>query len=124
MESNQVCFLIDSHNTYFSIERLNPISFIISVCIAFSLPLYYDTSNFNPYTESVIKGVYAAEPYNELASPLDQFEILNLLSLDAPILAHLHISLTNIALYLTIAASIVITLNFLLTSYNKVVANS
>ena len=34
-------------------------------------------------------------------SPLDQFEIRNLLSLDAPILGNLHISLTNIGLYLT-----------------------
>lgn len=57
-------------------------------------------------------------------SPLDQFEIRNLLSLDAPILANLHISLTNIGLYLTITAFIALGLNLLATNYNKVIANS
>lgn len=59
-----------------------------------------------------------------ISSPLDQFEIRNLLSLDAPILANLHISLTNIGLYLTIAAYITLTLNLVATNYNKVVANN
>lgn len=58
-----------------------------------------------------------------IISPLDQFNIRNLLSLDAPILANLHISLTNIGLYLTISAYIVLTLNLLATNYNKVIAN-
>jgi F-type H+-transporting ATPase subunit a len=62
--------------------------------------------------------------YSIITSPLDQFEIRNLLSLDAPILANLHISFTNIGLYLTIAASIVLTLNLLATNYNKVIANN
>lgn len=57
-------------------------------------------------------------------SPLDQFEIRNLLSLDAPVLANLHISLTNIGLYLTITAFIALVLNILATNYNKVIANS
>lgn len=59
-----------------------------------------------------------------LTSPLDQFEIRILLSVDAPILANLHISLTNIGLYLTIAAFLVLTLNLLATNYNKVIANN
>ena len=62
--------------------------------------------------------------YSIITSPLDQFEIRNLLSLDAPILANLHISFTNIGLYLTIAASIVLTLNLLASNYNKVIANN
>lgn len=62
--------------------------------------------------------------YFIITSPLDQFEIRNLLSLDAPILANLHLSLTNIGLYLTIAAFIVLTLNLLATNYNKVIANN
>jgi F-type H+-transporting ATPase subunit a len=44
--------------------------------------------------------------------------------LDAPILANLHISLTNIGLYLTIGAILVLTLNVLATNYNKVVSNN
>lgn len=58
-----------------------------------------------------------------ISSPLDQFEIRDLLSLDAPILANLHLSITNIGLYLTIAALIALTLNILAVNYNKVVAN-
>ena len=62
--------------------------------------------------------------YTNIPSPLDQFEIRNLLSLDAPILGNLHISLTNIGLYLTIGALLVLTLNILATNYNKVVSNN
>ena len=57
-------------------------------------------------------------------SPLDQFEIRNLLSLDAPILGNLHISLTNIGLYLTIGTVLILSLNILATNYNKVVSNN
>ena len=62
--------------------------------------------------------------FGPVESPLDQFEIRNLLSLDAPILANLHISLTNIGLYLTITASVALVLKLLATNYNKVIANS
>jgi F-type H+-transporting ATPase subunit a len=62
--------------------------------------------------------------FTEITSPLDQFEIRNLLSIDAPILANLHISLTNIGLYLTIGTFLVLALNLLATNYNKVVSNS
>ena len=59
-----------------------------------------------------------------IASPLDQFEVRDLLSLDAPILANLHFSITNIGLYLTIAAFLTLALNILAINYNKVVANN
>lgn len=62
--------------------------------------------------------------FTEISSPLDQFEIRNLLSLDAAILSNLHISLTNIGLYLTIGAFIALTLNILATNYEKIVSNS
>lgn len=62
--------------------------------------------------------------FSYITSPLDQFEIRNLLSLDAPLLGNLHISLTNMGLYLTIGAFSVLTLNLLATNYNKVVSNS
>jgi F-type H+-transporting ATPase subunit a len=57
-------------------------------------------------------------------SPLDQFEIRNLLSLDAPILGNIHISITNIGLYLTIGTILILSLNLLATNYNKVVSNN
>jgi F-type H+-transporting ATPase subunit a len=62
--------------------------------------------------------------FTEIASPLDQFEIRNLLSLDAPILGNLHISLTNIGLYLTIGTFLALSLSVLATNYNRVVSNS
>jgi len=62
--------------------------------------------------------------FTYVTSPLDQFEIRNLLSLDAPILGNLHISLTNIGLYLTIGTVLILSLNVLATNYNKVISNS
>jgi F-type H+-transporting ATPase subunit a len=59
----------------------------------------------------------------EISSPLDQFEIRNLLSIDAPVLANIHLSITNIGLYLTIGAFLILSLNLLTTNYNKVVSN-
>jgi F-type H+-transporting ATPase subunit a len=61
--------------------------------------------------------------FTEITSPLDQFEIRKLLSLDAPILANIQISLTNIGLYLTIGAFLILTLNILAINYNKIVSN-
>jgi F-type H+-transporting ATPase subunit a len=61
--------------------------------------------------------------FTEISSPLDQFEIRNLLSIDAPILANIHVSLTNIGLYLTIGAFIILSIHLLATNYNKVVSN-
>jgi F-type H+-transporting ATPase subunit a len=62
--------------------------------------------------------------YTNVTSPLDQFEIRNLLSLDAPVLGNLHLSLTNIGLYLTLGTIFILTINVLATNYNKVVSNS
>ena len=57
-------------------------------------------------------------------SPLEQFEVRNLLSFDAPILGDINLSITNIGLYLTIGALIVLTLNILATNYNKIGSNN
>jgi len=61
--------------------------------------------------------------FTNVSSPLDQFEIRNLLSIDAPILANMHLSLTNIGLYLIIGAFLILSLNVLATNYNKVVSD-
>jgi len=61
--------------------------------------------------------------FTEISSPLDQFEIRNLLSLDAPILANIHISLTNIGLYLIAGMFLILSLNILAINYNKIVSN-
>ena len=60
----------------------------------------------------------------EIISPLNQFEIRDLLSIDAPILGNLHISITNIGLYLMIGVFFILTLNILSTNYNKLVGNN
>lgn len=61
--------------------------------------------------------------FTEISSPLDQFEIRNLLSVDAPLLANIHISLTNIGLYLTIGTFLILSISVLATNYNKIVSD-
>lgn len=41
-------------------------------------------------------------------SPLEQFEVLNLISINAPILGHFNLALTNISLYTLLVLSILI----------------
>ena len=62
--------------------------------------------------------------YKEILSPLNQFEVRDLLSLDAPILSSLHFSITNIGLYLTIGFLFILGLSLLSTNYNKLVSNN
>jgi F-type H+-transporting ATPase subunit a len=61
--------------------------------------------------------------FNFTTSPLDQFEIRDLVSLDLPVLANLHLSLTNIGLYLVIAFFISLLFTTLATNQNKIVSN-
>ena len=58
-----------------------------------------------------------------LNSPLDQFEIRDLITLDAPILHNIHLSLTNIGLYLLISTGTIITLGLINTNKNKIIFN-
>jgi hypothetical protein len=61
--------------------------------------------------------------FNEIISPLDQFEIRNLLSLEI-LGGNLHLSLTNIGLYLTIGSLMVFVMSIAATNYNKLVSNN
>jgi F-type H+-transporting ATPase subunit a len=56
-------------------------------------------------------------------SPLDQFEVRNLLNLNIPLL-YLNLSITNIGLYLTIGTLLILSLNLLATNFNKIVSNN
>ncbi len=58
------------------------------------------------------------------SSPLDQFELRNLISIDAPIFGDIEVSLSNIGLYLTISGIIVLGINILATNYNKILFNN
>jgi F-type H+-transporting ATPase subunit a len=56
-------------------------------------------------------------------SPLDQFNIIDLLSVNVSILDNLHFSVTNIAFYLIIGAIFIFIINLLSTNYDKIVNN-
>jgi len=62
--------------------------------------------------------------YKEITSPLTQFEIRDLLSIDLPIISDLHISMTNIGLYLTIGLVFTLVLSILSINNNKLVSNN
>lgn len=58
-----------------------------------------------------------------IISPLDQFEIRDLIMLNAPLLGNLSISLTNIGLYLTLAGYIVLVVSLISNNSEKIVSN-
>jgi F-type H+-transporting ATPase subunit a len=62
--------------------------------------------------------------HKEIYNPLSQFEIRDLLYIDAPILGNLHLSITNIGFYLTIGVVFIFTINLLSTNYNKIISNN
>lgn len=57
-------------------------------------------------------------------SPLDQFEIRDLMSLQASFLGDTEISITNIGLYLTLSTIIIGLLSLLAENYNKLIPNA
>jgi F-type H+-transporting ATPase subunit a len=57
-------------------------------------------------------------------SPLDQFEIRSLISLDAPIMGNINLSITNIGLYLMIGTLLFFYFSVLATNYGRVVSNN
>jgi F-type H+-transporting ATPase subunit a len=61
---------------------------------------------------------------SQILSPLSQFEVRDLLSIDTPILGNFHIAITNIGFYLTIGAFFLVILNFFATNYNRVISNN
>jgi F-type H+-transporting ATPase subunit a len=60
----------------------------------------------------------------EISTPLDQFEIRDYIMIDAPILNNLHISLTNIGLYITIAFVIIVSLLAIINKLPKIIFRS
>nr|YP_009107248.1 ATP synthase subunit 6 [Aspergillus ustus]YP_009133201.1 ATP synthase subunit 6 [Aspergillus flavus]AIT99565.1 ATP synthase subunit 6 [Aspergillus ustus]AKC59234.1 ATP synthase subunit 6 [Aspergillus flavus] len=61
---------------------------------------------------------------NFVLSPLDQFEIRDLFSLSGNLLGNIHLSLTNIGLYLSIGLFLILTYSLLSTNNNKIIPNS
>lgn len=62
--------------------------------------------------------------FNLVTTPLDQFEIRDLISISAPILGDMHISLTNISFYLIISFLILLNFNLINNNLNRLVPSS
>ena len=54
-------------------------------------------------------------------SPLEQFEVLNLISINAPIFGFLNLSLTNLGLYSILVLSLIFLIHFLWNNNNKLI---
>jgi F-type H+-transporting ATPase subunit a len=61
--------------------------------------------------------------FSLIATPLDQFEIRDLISIGVPIFADLHISLTNISFYLIICFIIILNFNLFSNNLGRLVPN-
>lgn len=56
-----------------------------------------------------------------VSSPLDQFEVTNLIGLNAPILGYLNLSLTNLGLYSLIVLAVILSLHVVTTNNNRII---
>ena len=61
--------------------------------------------------------------YETIISPLDQFEIRNLFSIDTPLLGSIHLSITNIGVYLILATFLCIVFTILIGSSSRITPN-
>jgi F-type H+-transporting ATPase subunit a len=59
-----------------------------------------------------------------VTSPLDQFEIRDLISIVMPILGNINLSITNMTLYLTISFIIIVALTLITIKSKKVIYNN
>ena len=57
-------------------------------------------------------------------SPLSQFEVTNLIGINAPILGNLHIDLTNLSLYSIFVVLIIVGLHVFGDNDNKIIPNN
>jgi F-type H+-transporting ATPase subunit a len=55
------------------------------------------------------------------SSPLDQFEVTNLISINAPILGYLNLSLTNLGLYSLIVLTLILSFHLITLNNNKII---
>jgi F-type H+-transporting ATPase subunit a len=66
---------------------------------------------------------YIGNHFEEILSPLDQFEIRDLLSVDIGILGNSHFAVTNIFLYISLATIIILSFNAINNNFGKLVPN-
>lgn len=58
-----------------------------------------------------------------LYSPLDQFEVSSLISIQLPIFGHLNFSLTNLGLYTIITVYLLLGFHFMASNNKKLIPN-
>jgi len=56
-----------------------------------------------------------------IISPLDQFEVVNLIGINAPILGYINLSLTNLGLYSLLILSVIVSLHYFSNNNNKII---
>lgn len=61
---------------------------------------------------------------SKFLSPLDQFEIRELLNINGPLMFNMHISLINISLYVIIATIFILNFNLINNNLNKIIPNN
>src|ERR1700712_13426 len=79
---------------------------------------FYFLSNFTYLNSNNILGNFS------INSPLEQFEVTSLISLQLPILGYFTITLTNLALYSLIVLTLVISLHYFTNNDNRLVPSN
>lgn len=72
---------------------------------------------------SIVNNIYFMFPYQTILSPLDQFEIRNLLSINTPLIPNINLSITNISLYLIIAVFVAFYFSILANNFSRISIN-
>jgi F-type H+-transporting ATPase subunit a len=67
--------------------------------------------------------IYQENFFNTIISPLDQFEIRDILNIEI-LSGNIHLSLTNIGFYLTMGSLVILIMAISATNYNKLVSNN
>jgi len=62
--------------------------------------------------------------FSLITTPLDQFEIRDLVSVSAPLFADFYISLTNISFYLIVSFFILLNFNLMSNNLSRLVPNN
>ena len=61
--------------------------------------------------------------FNYLHNPLEQFDIRDLAVTTIPLFLNLHISITNMGLYLVIGSIFILLLSIITTNFNRIKSN-
>jgi len=68
----------------------------------------------------MINNIYNISNINLINSPLEQFEVSNLISINAPLFGYLNITLSNLALYSIIVFILIIGIHFMANNETKI----